>query len=460
MIFLFARFRARKEDKVSKIGLIIGREYTTRVRKRAFIVLTILVPLLVVSLIFLAIWLSLEETKHVKVLVADPRNLCEGEIFISANEKNPPATFYFYEDFVDSTAFADNADFQEYDVLIALNPTVITNKTIHGVYREEPSSDAKDYIRDKLELKLEEYFARDKGLSLETYREIRQRMNFELKSFDDSEQRQIRDMAQMVGLMFSVFIFIFITVYAAQVMRGVIEEKTSRVVEIIVSSVKPFELMMGKIIAVGLVGLTQFLIWVFLITVLVIGLQNFVFKDILTPENWQGINDQAVAMNQISTTMETAEMQSMWAKVLFQYVNWPLLVTMFLIYFIGGYLLYGSLFAMIGSAVDSETDTQQLMLPVMIPLMFTYVVSVMIQGNSDGATAVWLSQIPFSSPIIMLQRIAAGSVAVWELIISLLLLTATFIGTTYLAGKIYRVGILMYGKKSSWKELFKWMRQA
>jgi ABC-2 type transport system permease protein len=349
---------------------------------------------------------------------------------------------------------------QEFDVLIALSPTVITNKKIRGYYREEPSSDAKDYIRDKLELRLEEYFALDKGISLEEYRQIRQRMDFQLKGLDDNEESEIRDKAQAIGLMFSIFIFIFITVYAAQVMRGVIEEKTSRVVEIIVSSVKPMELMMGKILAVGLVGLTQFLIWVVLITILMVGLQTFVFKDILTPENWQGINDQAVAMNQITTGMETAEVRNQWAEVFFEFMNWPLLITMFLFYFIGGYLLYASLFAMIGSAVDSETDTQQLMFPVMLPLMFTYVVSVMIQGNSDGATAVWLSQVPFSSPIIMLQRIAAGTVSIWEVILSLFLLTVTFIITTYLAGKIYRVGILMYGKKSTWKELIKWMRQA
>jgi ABC-2 type transport system permease protein len=450
----------RKEIKVSKIGLIISREYSSRVKKTAFIVLTILVPILIVGLMFLAMWLSMEEKKHVSVLVSDPRNLCDGRIFVGVDEKNPPATFFFYEDYVDSAMFASRQDMQQYDVLITLNPTVITNKTITGIYREEPSAEAKDYIHDKIELRLEEYFALDKGLSLDEYRMIRQRMKFVLKSFDDSKEKSIRDKAQMIGLAFSVFIFMFILVYAAQVMRGVIEEKTSRVVEIIVSSVKPFELMMGKIIAVGLVGLTQFLIWVILISVLVIGLQSFVFTDILTPENWQGINDQTAAIGEISTGMETATMRSEWAEVFFNFVNWPLLVTMFLIYFIGGYLLYGSLFAMIGSAVDSETDTQQLMLPVMMPLMFTYIVSIMIQGNPDGTTAVWLSQIPLSSPIIMLQRIAAGSVSIWELILSLVILTFSFIVTTYLAGKIYRVGILMYGKKTTWKELFKWMRQA
>jgi len=444
---------------MSKIGLIIGREYSTRVKKKAFIVLTILVPILIVGLMFLAMWLGMEEKKHVEVLVADPRNLCEGTIFIGVDEKNAPATFSFYNDYIDSAAFASREEFQIYDVLITLNPTIVTNKTITGVYREEPSAEAKDYIQDKLELTLEEYFAEAKGLSIAEYREVRQRMKFILKSFSDTEQQDVRDKAQAIGLVFSIFIFIFILVYAAQVMRGVIEEKTSRVVEIIVSSVKPMELMMGKIIAVGLVGLTQFFIWIVLIFILMIGVQTFIFTDIMSPDNWQGIND-GVAIGEISTGMETAEMQNQWAIVFFDYVNWPTLIIMFLLYFIGGYLLYGSLFAMIGSAVDSETDTQQLMMPVMMPLMFTYIVSVMIQGNADGATAMWLSQIPFSSPIIMLQRIAAGTVGIWEVVLSLSILTATFIMTTYLAGKIYRVGILMYGKKSTWRELFKWMRQA
>jgi ABC-2 type transport system permease protein len=449
---------ARKEVRVSKIGLIISREYSTRVKKKAFIVLTILVPILVVGLMFLAIWLGLEEKKHYKVLIGDPANLCQAKIFIGQDE-NPPATFYFYEDLIDSASFAGRKDMQEYDIMVNIDPDVITNKTLLGVYREEPSAEAKDYIHDKLELRLEEYFAVSQGLSVEKYRNIRQRMKFVTRAIDDTEEQAIRDMAQSIGLVFSIFIFMFILVYAAQVMRGVIEEKTSRVVEIIVSSVKPIELMMGKIIAIGLVGLTQFVIWVVLIMILVFALQSFVFPDIMAPENWEGI-DQGMTIGEISTGMETPQMQSEWARVLFDYVNWPLLVSMFLLYFIGGYLLYGSLFAMIGSAVDSETDTQQLMLPVMMPLMFTYVVSVMIQGNSDGATAMWLSQIPFSSPIIMLQRIAAGTVAGWEVFVSLFILTGTFILTTYLAGKIYRVGILMYGKKSTWRELFKWMRQA
>jgi ABC-2 type transport system permease protein len=444
---------------MSKIGLIIGREYSTRVKKKAFIVLTILVPILVVGLMFLAMWLGMEEKKHVKVLVSDPMNLCDAKIFIGQDE-NPPASFYFYASGIEPDEFLYRKDMEQYDMLVALDADVITNKTITGRYREEPSAATLDYIHDKLELRLEEYFAITNGLSLQEYRNIRQRMKFEVASFDDSEEREIRDKAQMIGLVFSIFIFMFILIYAAQVMRGVIEEKTSRVVEIIVSSVKPMELMMGKIIAIGLVGLTQFVIWVILIGILLVGLQSFVFTDIMSPENWHGIDTPGVNVGEITTGMETAEVRNQWAEVFFQKVNWPALVSMFLLYFIAGYLLYGSLFAMIGSAVDSETDTQQLMIPVMMPLMFTYVVSVMIQGNPDGAAAIWLSHIPFSSPIIMLQRIAAGTVAGWEVFISLFILTGTFILTTYLAGKIYRVGILMYGKKSTWKELFKWMRQA
>ncbi|MCG8576302.1 MAG: ABC transporter permease [Flavobacteriales bacterium] len=442
---------------MSKIGLVIGREYMSRVRKKTFILLTILIPILVVGLMFLAMWLGIEKTKHVKVLVADPNGLCEGEIFIGQDE-NPPATFYFYEDFVDSADFAGRADFQEYDVLIALNPEVITNKKIGGLYREQPNSETTTYIRNKLELRLEEYFAKHKGVPLETYREIRTPTHFKLKALDDSPDKELQEIAQVIGLVFSIFIFIFILVYAAQVMRSVIEEKTSRVVEIIVSSIQPRKLMMGKIVAVGLVGMTQFLIWIILISVFMVVLQSTIFPDFSDPSNWQGIAETGNVPGQIQTAMETSGERSIWADAIYHHVDWVALIILFLIYFIGGYLLYGSLFAMIGSAVDSETDTQQLMLPVMMPLMFSYLVSIMIMGNPDGGTAIAFSHIPFSSPIVMLQRVATGTVPFYEVLISLALLIATFLMTTYLAGKIYRVGILMYGKKVSWKEIIKWIR--
>lgn len=442
---------------MSKIGLIIGREYNSRVRKKAFIVITVLVPLLVVALIGLAMWLSIQESKHIKVLVSDPGNLCGGKVYIGDNP-NPPATFDFYNDNITLDQFESVQDFKEYDLLLGIDPKVITKKAITGYYREKPSANAEYWIRGRLELRLEEYFAMDKGLSLNEYRRIRQGFDFKLANVDPDEQDTTD--AQFVGFIFSIFIFIFIMIYAGQVMRGVIEEKTSRVVEILVSSVKPVQLMIGKIIGIGLVGLTQFLIWIGLISVILLLMRMFVFQDVFDPANianamgpMQGMSDGILTdqMNQVSKSSDLIIL-------IYERIAWGQMLFFFILYFTGGYLLYGSLFAMIGSAVDSETDTQQIMLPVMLPLLFSYVVAIMIMNNPSGPAAVWFSQIPFSSPIIVLQRLAAGTISLGEVIMSVTILVGTIIITLWAAAKVYRTGILMYGKKASWKEIFKWMR--
>jgi ABC-2 type transport system permease protein len=439
---------------MSKIGLIIQREYTTRVKKRAFLILTILVPILIGGLSFFAMWLGMKEQKHFKVLVSDPRGLCESKIYIGQDE-NPPATFYFLEEMVLVEDFKEQEKYEEYDVFVALDPDVITNKTISAVYRTEPNLNTQKYLSNKLEMRLEEYFAIDEGISLEKFRKIKQPFKFVLKDIEEEAMSELKMMRQAVGFGFSVLIFVFLIVYAGQVMRGVLEEKTSRVVEIVVSSVKPFQLMMGKIIAVGLVGLTQFVIWIILVFIILISIQSF-FMGELDPAAVQAMGE-----GQIGGELPLAVgNDNQIVNLIFEQINWPVLISLFIIYFLCGYLLYGSLFAMVGAASDSEADTQQLMIPVMMPLMFVYFISFSIMGNPDGPAAVWGSQIPFSSPIIMLQRVAAGSVQIWEVVISLVLLIGTFILTTYIAGKIYRVGILMYGKKASWKEMIKWIKHS
>lgn len=436
---------------MSKIGLVIGREYSSRVKKKSFIILTILVPILIGGFSVLAMWLGMEENKHYKVLVSDPANLCDAKIYIGQDE-NPPATFYFSSDMILREDFENQEKYEEYDMFIALDPDVITNKTILGVYREKVSNNAQSYISKKLEMRLEEYFAADEGIPIEKYRKIKQSYKFQTQKIGQTEECDPAEIGQGVGMGFSIMIFIFLMVYGGMVMRGVLEEKTGRVVEIVVSSVKPFELMMGKIIAVGLVGLTQFLIWFVLIFVILIAIQPF-FAGGIDPAALQ-------ASPGMISPEELSQMSSenCVRDAIFYYINWPALLILFVLYFIGGYLLYGSLFAIVGAAADSETDTQQLIIPVMMPLMFVYIFSFSILGNPDGAGAIWGSHIPFSSPIIMLQRVAAGTVSLWEVIISLVILAATFILTTYLAAKVYRVGILMYGKKASWKEIFKWLK--
>jgi ABC-2 type transport system permease protein len=459
MIFSFRLFqeikKKWKEDKVSKIGLIISREYSSRVKTKSFVILTFLVPILVGGLAFFGMWVGMKQQKHLKVLVADPRNLCEAKVFIDPNEK-PPATFYFTEELVLIEEFESATKYEEYDMLIAIDPDVITNRTINAASREEPSEKAKSFLAKKLESRLEEYYALDEGIPIDKYHKIRQSYSFKVsdlkgQDFDDCE---VQDVAQAVGMGFSFAIFLFLMLYGGLLMRSVLEEKTSRVVEIIVSSVKPFELMMGKLLAVGLVGLTQFAIWFILIIGIMMAIQPF-FAGEIDPTM---IADMTTGLHAPTVDNLAVGTDNCVQEAIYNFINWPVLMVLFVIYFIGGYLLYGSLFAIVGAASDSEADTQQLMIPVLIPLMFVYFLSFSIIGNADGAAAIWGSQIPFSSPIIMLQRVATGTVGIWEVVISLILLTGTFILTTYLAGKVYRVGILLYGKKASWREIIKWIR--
>jgi ABC-2 type transport system permease protein len=435
---------------MSKIKLVIGREYTSRVKKKSFIILTILVPVLAGGLSVLAMWMGQEEVKHYKVLVSDEGNLCDSKIFIGQDEE-PPATFYFTNEFITDSMFMEQERFEEYDVLVALSALVITNKKIGAAYRGKLSATAERWIGKKMELRLEEYFALDEGVPLDQYRRINQGYSFFVYELGKKEDCNEEEIGQAVGMGFSVLIFMFLMIYGGMVLRSILEEKTGRVVEIVVSSVKPFELMMGKIIAVGLVGLTQFFIWFLMIFIILMAIQPM-FAAAIDPEAMQ-----AGAMLD-GGQIQAEVTQNCVRDAIYYFINWPLLLTLFVVYFIGGYLLYGSFFAIVGAAADTESDTQQLIIPIIMPLMFVYFVSFSIMGNPNGAVAIWGSHIPFSSPIIMLQRVGANTATIWEVIISLLILTGTFIFTTYLAGKVYRTGILMYGKKASWREIIKWLR--
>ncbi len=264
-----------------------------------------------------------------------------------------------------------------------------------------------------------------------------------------------------LGFAAGLLIYLFIFIYGAMVMRGVLEEKTSRIVEVIISSVKPFQLMMGKIVGVALVGLTQFLLWVILSSTVFFALTSSLMSGKSDKEKAEMIMKSRPGMEE---AMQQADEDSpikgdkmMKLDSILGTINFPLLIGMFIFYFLGGYLLYSALFAAIGAAVDSETDTQQFMLPVTIPLIIAYVAAATVINNPQGNVAFWFSVIPFTSPIVMMVRIPFG--VPWEhIVLSMVLLIAGFIFTTWIAARIYRVGILMYGKKVTYKELWKWLR--
>ena len=258
----------------------------------------------------------------------------------------------------------------------------------------------------------------------------------------------------ILGYVFGFFMYMFILLYGVRVMQGVMEEKQSRIVEVIISSVRPFQLMMGKIIGIALVGLTQLAIWVVL-GFLIVSTAKTCFPEMQpSAQQVQDIMAQSQGAAQQTAGPQIDKMQEIFSMI--DTINFPLIIGCFIFFFIGGYLLYSSMFAAVGSAIDAQEDAQQFTLPITLPIILSIMVLMSAIKNPEGPIAFWFSIIPFTSPIVMMARIPFG-VPAWELILSMVVLVATFIGMVWLAGKIYRVGILMYGKKPSWKELGKWL---
>jgi len=323
---------------------------------------------------------------------------------------------------------------------------------------------AKSHMESVLKNEYESLKLTIAGIDPEVLMAVETRININAVRMDKDglEKTDYPEVSMGLGFVSGLLIYMFIFLFGSQVLRGVLEEKTSRIVEIIVSSVKPFQLMMGKVIGIGLVGLTQFLIWVVL-TFAIVGGVRATFPNLFqfTPTEQVHITaTQSLNAEDLQRQMETVQMQNTTAGQILeglQAINFPVMILSFLFYFIGGYLLYAALFAAIGSAVDNEADTQQFMLPVTVPLLFSIVMMQMIIQNPSGPVAFWLSIIPLTSPVIMMIRIPFG-VPFMDLAISAVLLILGFIFTTWLAAKIYRTGILMYGKKIDYAELWKWIR--
>jgi ABC-2 type transport system permease protein len=350
-------------------------------------------------------------------------------------------------------------DSSNYSLMLVLREDIVTYPEAELVFRKLPSLKVRSYIESQVESVIEDQKLKLNNINKDIYDSIR--TNLELMSIDaqDGESSAKQEQA-IVGFAFAVLIYFFIFLYGVQVMRGVMEEKSSRIVEVIISSVRPFQLMMGKIVGIALVGLTQFLLWVILTGILFSVASTMLLPDIADPSMAQQVQATQQAASQASgDSMNQAVIGEVAELILFQ-INWPLMIGMFLFYFLGGYLLYASLFAAVGAAVDNETDTQQFMMPISLPLIFGFLVAEFAITNPEGAAVFWFSQIPLTSPVVMMVRVALGfdAAGVWQLLLSMALLIIGFVCTVWLAARIYRVGILMYGKKISYKELLKWLR--
>lgn len=436
---------------MNKIGLIIKREYLVRVTKKSFIVMTFLGPLLMVGVFVGAVMLGLSDNTEHKVLVVDktPAGVFENQF---KNEKN--LEFYYSRKNISNSEFNKSP----YSLMVYLNENTVERDAGELYYKESPGFMVQESIQRQVESILESYKLKLNNISREEYEHIKTEFTFKTKDIDKVSEDSHKEIVSMVGFAFAIVIYMFIFIYGVQVMRGVIEEKTNRIVEVLISSVKPFELMMGKIVGIALVGLTQFVLWIVL-TMTLYSVAGAVMYDKFSPGAVAEAQVAGKAEQQISKNVQAEPDMLENVQSIVNRINFPLMIGMFFFYFIGGFLVYASLFAAVGAAVDNETDTQQFMLPITIPLIFAFIVAEMSIMHPEGQAVVWFSIIPLTSPVIMMVRIAHGFDAsnIWQLIASMVTLVGFFVGCVWLAGRIYRTGILMYGKKVTYKELWKWL---
>ena len=417
---------------MNKTFLIIKREFLVRVKKKSFIIMTLLAPILMASLIIVPVLVT--DSGQQKRLIGIYENTTS---FAKEIEDSENIHFTVFDD-MQMDEFIKDPEGSNYYALLKIE------NDSYSIYSNQQVG---LNLRKSIEKQLEQISERNKlkqaGINLDIIEQAKTNINIETKIITSEGNTTSSSTEASIGIGFitGILIYMFIFMYGTMVMRGVIEEKTNRIVEIIISSVKPFQLMIGKILGVALVGLTQFILWIVL-TIIISSIAEIIFFDTTEITNNLDSVDQSVLLNEFTRLTGG--------------INLMLIFVSFLFYFLFGYLMYSALFAAVGSAVDAEADTQQFMLPITIPLIFSFILIQPVMDNPDGILAFWLSIIPLTSPIIMMARLPFG-VESWQLLLSMILLILGFIFTTFIAGKIYRTGILMYGKKISYKELWKWL---
>jgi ABC-2 type transport system permease protein len=431
---------------MQKIWLIIKREFLTRVRKKSFLIITLLVPVFFAAVIIVPILLSVNGHEDKRVGVIDESGLFTNKI------PDAKGIYYKYLEGVKVDTFKKMYQDYGYAGLLHIPPIDINrpggieyfSKGQVSILQEGSlNRDINDIIESK-RMALS-------GIDERKLEEMKSHVKIDFKSGDDEKQGS-STVAYAVGYASGFIIYIILMVFGMSVMRGVMEEKVNRIAEVMISSVKPFQLMMGKIIGIAAVGLLQFFIWV----VLIIGLQ------LLLPL-FLGADTMQAAQSGIASQGDNAAMVEAIKKVSFvvDSISWSLIISCFIFYFLGGYLFYSALFAAVGSLVNEDpNDVQSLTFPITLPIVIGIMIMISAVQNPNGTLAVWGSIIPFTSPMVMMARIpygVPGTVPYWELALSMILLVAGFIFTTWLAGKIYRTGILMYGKKITLKEAVKWI---
>ena len=450
--------------KLRNIGIIISREYLTKVKKKSFLLTTFIVPVLFAAMCILpSVIMFMAKDKGKQVAVIDQSGIVMPYLIdtesVTYSDQSSASVDSMKTVFVDAGM----------DVLVVISPVDTVAKTVSVVsYSEKPLSvDMKESIQSKVDEAVEDY--RLSQYDIDDLKQIMEDVESDVimstytLGEDGAEKITSSEVYMVISMVLSMIIYMFIAMFSGMVMQSVIEEKASRVVEVLVSSVKATELMFGKIIGVACVALTQFLLWIVLTAVLVGGFSAFVGFDSLMgdPAQTEQMMEMAGGMGGVSVEDMTAMAQdeSQMGAVLntLKDINYGQLILAFVLYFVLGYLLYASFFAAIGSAVENEADTNQLQMPVTVPLLLAFFIAIYAFNAPDSPLVFWGSMIPFTSPIVMLARIPFG-VPAWELALSVVLLFLTFAVCAWASAKIYKIGILMFGKKTTFKDLWKWLK--
>ena len=441
---------------MSKIGLIIGRELKSKLYNKTFIVMTILAPLLITGFMAMMIKMTQSEKTNQTVLVIDDSKLFQDKLI-----GNDYVSLSFSNDKLEKAVTEFSS--KNFTCLLWISPNIIEGGAgaTKLFYKKSPGYAFQTFIKDQMERIIYENKLKANNIDPSIISNSKTNVKLILEKVNDKGNTEEQSSFGLFGFLTGALMFVFILLYGMMVFRSVMEEKTNRIVEVIVSSVKPFELMLGKIFGVAILGIIQFIVMGIITLVLTTVLSTLFLKD--AKSQLEKFNTQQELVKKNGTNVNFEQMQKfddklelfdMLSKI--EKINFAEVFICFMLYFIGGYLFYSSIMAAVGSAVDSEADSQQFITPIMMPLMAGYFISTKTILDPDSATVFWGSMIPFTSPIVMMSRITNG-VPLWELLLSLSILFASFVGTTYLAGKIYRTGILMYGKKTSWREIGKWL---
>lgn len=448
---------------MNKIPLIIQREYLTRVRKKSFIIMTLLGPVIFAAFIILPMWFARMEDKDTKIIAVVETDQMNQPLPDSVRmfDVIPDKELLKFQ-YVNSPVENLMKSLPQTDYYAVLHiPYNIMNNEVAVLYtKKQPSLGIEDYITKNINDYLYKIKLRKNNIPIDVLNSAQS--NIKLKTIKLEKDGNFKDQGEnelkrWLGYAAGFLIYFFIFFFGSQVMRGVIEEKTNRIVEVIISSVKPFQLMAGKIMGIGLIGLTQFFIWIIL-TLSIVTVSQYALGVNKNP-TVESISANSILEAQAEPIQTQQGSYSQVNKFFDQIkgIDFVVVISMFIFYFIAGYILYGSMFAAIGAAADSETDTQQFMLPITIPLALSIILMVNAFSNPEGDLAVIFSIIPLTSPVVMMARIGF-EIPISQVVISMAVLIATCLFNIWLAGRVYRTGILMYGKKPTYKEIMKWVR--